>query len=791
MNTSAPRTTTIAVGVVVVVFGVLTQLELPSESSALVISNITQTIAPLVAAVGCAFASRRALTARHRLAWRFVGASAASWGIGQAIWSYYAITGVAAPYPSAADGGYLLAVPLAMCGVLLFSERSSASTRLLAVVDGLITTGGLLSISWQLILGRTWDAGGDSTLTFALSLAYPAGNLIVVSTLLLVIMRTGARASRVPLLHLAAGVFLLVGADSLFVLATLKGTEGQMSFSDLGWVAGYLGIFLASMAYPLAGRADPSHHRSASLRRSLMPFTVATLAMGLRLALAVTGHTADAFVMVVLVATTLLIIARQLLTLQENQELTESLHQKIGELTSREEQLSHQAFHDPLTGLANRRLFTDRVDHALTLCRRTGDRTAVLFVDLDDFKTVNDSLGHAVGDQLLVAVGTRLSGCVRPGDTVARLGGDEFGILLEEVADGDFPDVVAARMLAALDVPFPLGGRQVFTRASIGIALGFDHAALDGEQLLADADVALYAAKEAGKSTVRRFERTMRVSAIERLELGQDLRRAVDLDQFFCEYQPIVDLVTGRVVAVEALVRWSHPQRGLVMPTSFVELAEDTGMIVPIGHRVLELAATQAAAWRRSGDVGSAFEMHVNLSGRQLEEADLIDQVREVLTTTGFPASRLVLEITESVAVEVGARHLEQLVGLRDLGVRLAIDDFGTGYSSLNYLRALPVDVLKIDRAFAETLDGATDSVLLEAIVRLGHSLGIEMIAEGIEREDQAATLRRLGCRRAQGFLWFRPARGSEVPALVAAARLSSTAEPANLDPARPRHTID
>ncbi|MCB0963790.1 MAG: EAL domain-containing protein, partial [Acidimicrobiales bacterium] len=438
--------------------------------------------------------------------------------------------------------------------------------------------------------------------------------------------------------------------------------------------------------------------------------------------------------------------------------------------TTREQQLSHQAFHDPLTGLANRRVFTDRVEHALARSGRTGDLTAVLFVDLDDFKTVNDSLGHAAGDRLLTLVAERLRGCVRPGDTVARLGGDEFGVLLEEMEGPDHAAHVASRILQSLEVAFPLDGRQVFTRASVGVATADPLDRAGGADLLSDADVALYAAKGAGKSTFREFERDMRHHAMERLELGQDLRRALDEGQFFCHYQPIVDLVSGRVAALEALVRWDHPERGLVGPAAFIELAEESGLIGDIGMAVLQMSAWQAANWRAEGKVPPTMELHVNLSGRQLSDHLLVEKVKRVLASTGFPAQLLVLEITESVAVEVGARHIGLLEELRALGIRLAIDDFGTGYSSLNYLRALPVDVLKIDRAFAQTVEGQYDSVLLEAIVRLGHSLEIDMIAEGIEHEDQVTMLRQLGCRRAQGFLFFRPLSVSEIPSTVAAA---------------------
>ena len=561
---------------------------------------------------------------------------------------------------------------------------------------------------------------------------------------------------------------MLAAADGIYVWSAATGSG--VSLADVAWVSGYLTIALAALDYPQPVRVPRVVTRIApSLRRAALPLAVAALAVGVQLALTVTGAERDAFLSVVTLVTIGLVLARYLTTLRENEELTASLEEKIGELTAREQQLSHQAFHDPLTGLANRRVFTDRVEHALARSSRTGDLTAVLFVDLDDFKTVNDSLGHAAGDRLLTLVAERLRGCVRPGDTVARLGGDEFGVLLEEMEGPDHAANVAERILESLDVAFPLDGRQVFTRASVGVATADPVTGARGAELLSDADVALYAAKGAGKSTFREFERDMRHTAMERLELGQDLRRALDQDQFFCHYQPIVDLVSGRVVALEALVRWDHPERGLVGPAAFIELAEESGLIGDIGMRVLQMSAWQTANWRAEGKVPANLELHVNLSGRQLYDHLLVEKVKRVLASTGFPAQLLVFEITESVAVEVGAQHLELLTELRRLGIRLAIDDFGTGYSSLNYLRALPVDVLKIDRAFAQTVEGQYDSVLLEAIVRLGHSLEIDMIAEGIEHVDQVTMLRQLGCRRAQGFLFHRPLSVSEIPATVAA----------------------
>ena len=790
------RNLTIATWVGVALFALLVLTGNPTPRLAVVISNVVQSLAPASAAVGCWYAARRASgSPQQAKGWNLLGASAASWSLGQVVWTYYEVSGVGAPFPSLADLGYLAAMPLALAGIWKLSDRMAGtltSTWGVSVLDALIIAGGLLAISWPLVLGPIWEADGESIALFALSLTYPIGNLIVGSVALLAIMRTDQRRSAVPMVRIAAGLLLLIAADSVFVWSSLRGTEQNVSPADVGWTAGYLVVLLAAVRFPRPVAAGVSEFSAApNLRRALLPLAVVGIAWMVRVILMATGYTEDQFLLIVTVLTVGLVLGRYVLTMQENQGLTHELEEKIGQLTAREQQLSHQAFHDPLTGLANRRLFSDRVDHALQRSRRTGDLTAVLFVDLDDFKTVNDSLGHAAGDRLLVAVSARLSGCVRPGDTVARLGGDEFGILLEEMEGHDHAANVARRILQSLEVAFPLDGRQVFTRASVGVATADVMSGGLGADLLSDADVALYAAKGAGKSTFREFERSMRVGALERLELSQDLRKAISQDQFFCHYQPIVDLVTGRVVALEALLRWDHPERGLVGPSSFIDLAEESGMIGDIGMKVLQMAAWQAANWRIEGKTPAALELHVNLSGRQLEDLYLVEKIKRVLGSTGFPAQLLVLEITESVAVEVGARHVDTLEQLRRLGIRLAIDDFGTGYSSLNYLRALPVDVLKIDRAFAQTVDGQTDTVLLEAIVRLGHTLGIDMIAEGIELEEQASLLRRLGCRRAQGYLFHRPLSVNEIPAVVASANTAASSSPALAPPPQPRPVTD
>jgi diguanylate cyclase (GGDEF)-like protein/PAS domain S-box-containing protein len=420
-----------------------------------------------------------------------------------------------------------------------------------------------------------------------------------------------------------------------------------------------------------------------------------------------------------------------------------------------EAQLVHQAFHDGLTGLANRTRFSERVEHALA--RSGAGELAVLFIDLDDFKHVNDSLGHAAGDQLLVAAARRLQGCLRPADTAARLGGDEFAVLLERVTDADAAAAVAARVLDTLHQPFGLNGRTIPIKASVGVAAGRPGVD-EAEELLRNADVAMYAAKAGGKDRYELFHPDMHEDMLQRLELEAELRHVADRDQLVLHYQPIVELVSGRITRVEALVRWDHPTKGLLPPPAFIPLAEEQGLIGPIGNWVLLQACLQARRWQDQFPDAPPLSMHVNLSGRQLEEQHLVGEVVQALETARLSPKLLTLEITESVLVSDIEAMSARLRELKGLGVLLAIDDFGTGYSSLSYLRRFPVDMLKIDKAFVDGIGrGREDTALAHAIVKLSHTLQLHAVAEGIEEAEQAANLVALGCRDGQGFHFARP----------------------------------
>ncbi len=415
-------------------------------------------------------------------------------------------------------------------------------------------------------------------------------------------------------------------------------------------------------------------------------------------------------------------------------------------------ELEHQAFHDPLTGLANRALFTDRVQHALVRAGRDASAVGVLFCDLDDFKRINDSLGHAAGDQLLVAVGQRLQGAVRAVDTPARLGGDEFAVLLEDIRDVGEARRAADRVLESLAAPFVLDGRPVSVRASIGVASSGPEATT-ADELMRNADVAMYTAKAQGKGCHRTFERDMHAEVLARLELESELEAAVARGELCLHYQPILSLESGRVVGVEALVRWNHPTRGLLYPGAFVPLAEELGLIGAIDTWVLERACRQTRAWHERHPDRPPLSVNVNVSARQLQTGAVVDAVAGALRRSGLDPHSLVVELTESSVVHDPATTSRWLQALRDLGVRLAIDDFGTGYSSLAYLKRLPIDILKIDRAFVAGLGvEPEDAALVSTIVELARSLRLEVVAEGIERAEQLDELRHLGCDLGQGF---------------------------------------
>ena len=441
----------------------------------------------------------------------------------------------------------------------------------------------------------------------------------------------------------------------------------------------------------------------------------------------------------------------------------------VSERKRLEQQLTHQAFHDPLTGLANRALFRDRVSHALARARRQGEPISVLYLDLDDFKKVNDSLGHSEGDRLLVVAAERFRICARAGDTVSRLGGDEFAVLIEDGADAEGVTAVVDRLSEAMSRPFVLGGNEVHVKMSVGVATAGPEDSAD--DLLRNADMAMYTAKRRGKGRSETYQAHMYTDVKHRGEMEEALRGAIEGEELYLAYQPIFSLKTGRLEGIEALVRWEHPQFGHLLPQHFVPLAEETGLIVRMGRWVLREACRQAQVWR-SAFPETQLSVSVNISGRQLIELDLVNETRMALAETGVAPEAVVLEITESVLLQQTGSVLEQLKALKELGVQLAIDDFGTGYSSLSYLQRFPIDLIKIARPFVEDVTAGVDkSALARAIIGLGDTLRLRTVAEGVETPEQCAALRFLGCSMGQGYYFAPPLPAPDIARLLAQPR--------------------
>jgi diguanylate cyclase (GGDEF)-like protein len=435
-------------------------------------------------------------------------------------------------------------------------------------------------------------------------------------------------------------------------------------------------------------------------------------------------------------------------------------HASLALTDARTVEAMQEAFHDPLTGLPNRALFLDRLQHALDVAARRGTELCVLFVDLDRFKAVNDSLGHAAGDELLGAAAARISECTRAADTAARFGGDEFAVLLEDDGNGLQPEVVAERIIESMRGPFPLDGKDVFIGATVGIAFA-DRDAHDPDELLRNADLAMYRAKKDGGGRAATFERAMRTALLARIELEADLRHAVSGGGLSIAYQPVVALRSGRTVAVEALARWQHPKRGQIPPLTFIPLAEEIGVIGELGRWVLAQACRQLAEWRA---VAPDLVLNVNLSAQQLRDDGLPADVEAILRINGLPGSALTLEITESMLLSGDEDAAARLARLKALGLSIAVDDFGTGYSSLSYLQHFPVDALKIDKSFIDSVAASPqDSALARTIVELGRGMRLETIAEGIESAEQLDCLRALRCELGQGYHFSRPLEGVEL----------------------------
>jgi diguanylate cyclase len=712
------------------------------------LAQLLEVLAAAGTVLAMATATRRAV-GRDRDAWLFLTATLAFWLAGTAVYLLrgYAFDRFEGSHPSA-QIFFLAALPCACVGFSRFpAENGPFPGRLRQTMDALTVASCALFVSWDaalhtIVQNRPDGVGGWVTLL------YPITDLALCTFAVLIAARAPANR-RISISLLAAGMFSIAIANSSGATLQSLGRYHIGSVSDVGWMLGLLFGSLSALSYGYQ-RSTPSARdvTGAHWRSALLPYVLVVPAAVVALAEVLSGELPDRVSIGIGVVVVLLVSSRQMLTVRENLQL-------VARLTGSESDLRQQALHDPLTGLANRRLFRERLEESLHTL--DPEEIAVVFVDLDDFKVVNDTMGHATGDELLLKVANRLQTCVRGSDIAARLGGDEFAVLL---TGGGLvaAQAVAGRLNRAMRQPILCGGQPVFIQASVGISAGADgyHGA-SSQQLLEQADMAMYAAKDAGKARVEIFEPSMRERLLDRAAVKDDLARALSRDQLSLRYQPIVDLSTGAIVGAEALLRWEHPQRGFIPPLTFIPLAEETGLIESIGRWVLETACQAAAQWQRDFPA-AAYEINVNVSAGQLLNTDIVDEVSAVLLTTGLHPSLLTVEITESVLMADNATVAAQLSELRELGIRLAIDDFGTGYSGLSYLDRLPVDILKVDKAFVDRLDApSTRPPLAGAIVGLADMLGLDVVAEGIETATQRRAMVEMGCRHGQGYLFSRP----------------------------------
>jgi diguanylate cyclase (GGDEF)-like protein len=776
----------------------------------MVILDLISPVENLLAALALFLAAKRSCFHSRRLfiVWALFALAQLSYTLGDGAWSVLEAGLGQHPFPSVADWFYLAYYPLFLGAVLHLPTRmrltrgdkfkSFLDIAVIMIVSGVAF--------WNFLIGPLSNANiHEPLLSQTLSLAYPVGDLLLLLALLMLLYLRSSDRGKGPYTLLTIGVGFMILADSLFVYQSLSGFYLTGGFLDLGWTISYLLAGLAGILQAVTIRPESAElpalasilpSRKVDSLLAYLSYLWLVAAFGLVMfshshPLPMSFSTISILVWVI----TGLVLFRQSFAIRENNLLNHQLrkakedveHQaaalekanlgltnEIYERKRAEERLSYDALHDGLTGLPNRVLFLDRLGRAIEyMKRKTGSPFSVLFLDLDCFKVINDSLGHSIGDQLLIDIAQRLTGCLRSSDTVARLGGDEFVILLENGHTTDSVESIILRIFEALKPAFYPKGYEIYVTASIGVVRNVA-SYTQPEEVLRDADIAMYQAKAMGKARFEIFSPDLRTVAITRMELEKELRRALEHGELELYYQPIVSLLNDQITGFEALIRWNHPQKGLVYPAAFISIAEDSGLIIPIGRWVLYEACSQMQKWKVEFFPEGNLAVNVNVSGKQLIHPEFLDDVQNVLKATGLSPDSLKCEITETVLMNYSPLAREVFNRLHDLGVQLEIDDFGTGYSSLSYLQHFPVQTLKIDKSFISEM-GKTGkgSELVRAIVVMARDLGLETIAEGVETDSQLSELKKLNCNFGQGFLLAKPA-GSKVVEELLRERLSA-----------------
>ncbi len=761
------------------------------ENLRMVITDILFPAANILV-VGALFtAAKRSSVFSMRMFWVWVILAIAqlSYTVADSVWGFLETVLAQTPFPSIADVFYLFYYPAFMVGILLLpSRKSSLTERVKSGLDmGVIMiTSGLLFWNF-LIRPIAISEAGDTMLAQLLSLAYPIGDILLTWALLMLLYRKQKVFHRGVLYLLVATMIVMVITDTIFSYQSMNGMYVSGDLLDIGWFAAYLLTGLAGILQATTAQVKIEETGTVPKDRSKfqaaithMPYVWVILAFWL-ISL---GYFSELYIdRVFLVIGVGLVIAmvilRQVLSFRENDALNSQLNlalvqvqtQKselektnqeltveISERKRAEERLSFDALHDGLTGLPNRVLFMDRLGQAIEYTKRRPDYLfSVLFLDLDQFKVVNDSLGHTVGDQLLVAIACQLKLRLRTSDTIARLGGDEFVFLLENIlAEGEVT-LVANRILNELKSTFVILNHEVHISGSIGIVSSVANYNFP-EEVLRDADIAMYRAKATGKARFEIFNTNLRTQAIRRLELENELRYALENQEFELHYQPIITVESNKLTGFEALIRWNHPSNGLIMPADFVPVAEESGLIQSIGEWVLYEACTQMKKWKDAIPSGQSLVINVNISGKQFTQPNFVGLVKGVINQTGLNPSDLKLEITETSLIENSLIANDVFRELSAIGVQLQIDDFGTGYSSLGYLQHFPIHTIKIDRTFVnEMRKGKKGTDIIRAMILMANDLGMDTIAEGVETQDQLRQLKSLACKYVQGYLFAKP----------------------------------
>ncbi|MFI7585564.1 putative bifunctional diguanylate cyclase/phosphodiesterase [Spongisporangium articulatum] len=723
-----------------------------------IVDDLGETGAAAWGALGCAWGAWFS-RGRHRVALAFLAAAAASWACGQAVWSLYEVVlNRASPFPSMADVGYLLFLPLAVVGVWLLPSPAPLHLRRRQMLDAAMVAVAVTLLSSSTTLGAVIHAGADSPLAFGISIAYPIGDILLISATVLAL---GSSTTRRLQLGMVTGAMIsMTLADSAFAYLTATSDYGTGSLVDVGWCVAFCTLGLAGItAEPETSEAPDTPARR--LTTDLLPYALAALAGAGVLYQYFSDAEVNTASVLLATAQISLVLFRQYLALVDNMKLNEAV-------AEREEQLRHLAFHDDLTGLANRPLFVERVTEALA--RHAADEApSVAFIDLDGFKWVNDTLGHAHGDELLVSVARRLQGALQPGDTLARLGGDEFAVLFTGFHE---PEISAAQLVDALRTPFHVAGQRMRVSASVGVARleeahdGERPGAAEAGTLLQRADIAMFMVKRAGKNNFQQYSPGMGLEAVDDLTLQHALTRAIDAGEISVAYQPVMDLASGRLHGLEALARWQYEGMD-VAPDVFVPTAERIGRAGQLTALVLDQACSQMAVW--NGLLGHRnLTVAVNISPAELADPTLPARVGATLHRHGVDGRQLTLEVTEAGLLGDRKSIHDVLATLRGLNVSLALDDFGTGYNTLAQLLTVQLDTVKIDRLFVQDIDRDPQRrAFLEAMFSLLSRLGVVTVAEGVERPEQIEVLRSMGCTMAQGFLLGRPYSGEDMTPLV------------------------